>query len=69
VSDRYSGRTAKLSLSPGESESERWPLGRTKGWYDLVVTLRGKAGFEYAYAGHVENGKDSISDPRMGGLV
>ena len=69
VSDRYTGRDAKLTLSPGESESERRPLAHTKGWYHLVVTIRGKSGFQYGYAGHVENGKDSISDPRMGSLV
>jgi phospholipase C len=27
------------------------------------------AAFEYRLAGHIENGKDSFSDPLMGGLV
>jgi hypothetical protein len=27
------------------------------------------ADLEYRYAGHLENGEDSISDPRMGGLI
>ncbi|MBM7786327.1 phosphocholine-specific phospholipase C [Tenggerimyces flavus] len=69
VADQYSRRSAKLTLSPGESESERRSLAHTKGWYHLVVTIRGESGFQYGYAGHVENGKDSISDPRMGRLV
>jgi phospholipase C len=35
----------------------------------LVVTVQGDAYFEYRYAGHVENGKASIGDPGMGGLI
>jgi hypothetical protein len=38
-------------------------------WYDLLVTVQGDPQFRYRYAGHLENGRDSISDPAMGGLV
>ncbi|MEU8020393.1 phospholipase domain-containing protein [Micromonospora parva] len=51
------------------AERAQWPLSRTHGWYDLTVSVAGDAAFEYRYAGHVENGKDSISDPSLGGLV
>lgn len=37
--------------------------------YDLAVTVKGDPTFEHRYAGHVENGKASISDPGMGGLL
>jgi phospholipase C len=69
VSDRYSSRSTTLSLKPGDAHTERWSLGRTRGWYDLVVTVQGDPHFEYRYAGHLENGKASISDPGMGGLI
>ena len=36
---------------------------------DLTITVEGDAGFEYRLAGHVETGKDSVSDPAMGWLV
>jgi hypothetical protein len=36
------------------------------GWYDLVITVEGDPGFEYHFAGHVETGEDSISDPAIG---
>jgi phospholipase C len=42
---------------------------RTSGWYDLAVTVDGDAQFECRFAGHLETGEDSISDPAMGGLV
>jgi phospholipase C len=69
VSDRYSSRTTTLPVKPGGADTGRWSLGRTRGWYDLVVTVQGDPDFEYRFAGHVENGKPSISDPGMGGLV
>jgi len=69
VADRYASRRITLSLKPGDAETRQWSLGRTRGWYDLVITVDSDPGFEYRYAGHVENGKPSISDPGMGGLL
>jgi phospholipase C len=69
VRDGYTSRTTKLTLDPGESGTVQWSLSRTRGWYDLVVTVGADSQFEYRYAGHLENGEDSISDPAMGGLV
>jgi phospholipase C len=69
LADRYSSRRTKLSLKPGEAKEPSWSLSRTRGWYELAVTVAEDAGFEFRYAGHVENGKPSISDPGMGGLV
>jgi phospholipase C len=69
VQDRYTSRATKLSLNPGETGTERWSLSRTRGWYDLVITVRADSQFDYRYAGHLENGEDSISDPAMGGLI
>ncbi|MFI6064159.1 phospholipase domain-containing protein [Micromonospora sp. NPDC051227] len=58
-----------MSLRPGETERATWALARTHGWYDLTASVAGDAAFAYRCAGHVENGKDSISDPALGGLV
>lgn len=69
VRDAYRGRPVTLSLRPGETRREKWSLDRAHGWYDLTVTVTGDAHFEHRFAGHVENGEDSISDPAMGGLV
>ncbi|HJZ76737.1 MAG TPA: phospholipase C, phosphocholine-specific, partial [Vicinamibacterales bacterium] len=69
IVDRYTGHTTKFVLESGESDSKHWPLSRTRGWYDLTVTINGDDRFLYQLAGHFENGEDSISDPLMGGLV
>jgi phospholipase C len=67
--DRYSRRSTSLSLRPGETTTTGWSLRGTHGWYDLTVSVAGEPGVEYRYAGHLENGEDSISDPGMGGLI
>jgi len=58
-----------LSLKPGDTRTERWSLSRTRGWYDLIITVQNDPHFEYRNAGHLEDGKASISDPGMGGLI
>jgi phospholipase C len=69
VADRYGTRGSTLSVKPGATETHRSSVSRTKGWYDLTVTVSGDGELEYRYAGHLENGADSVSDPGMGGLV
>jgi phospholipase C len=68
IFDRYSGEKIEFALERRESVAKHWSLSRTSGWYDLVVTVEGDAGFKYQLAGHIENGQDSISDPAMGGV-
>jgi phospholipase C len=44
-------------------------LNALHGWYDLIVTVAEDPSFNYRLAGHVETGRDSFSDPALGGLV
>jgi len=41
-------------------------LSKSQGWYDFSVKVTGSSSFEQRYAGRVETGKESISDPVMG---
>jgi len=69
ILDQYTGKRIEVELKAGKSVSKRWSLERVSGWYDLLITVEQDPGFAYHFAGHVETGKDSISDPAMGGLV
>ena len=70
VVDAYSGNKVTRLLRPHESFEEfEWSLRQYFGWYDLVITIASDPTFEYRLAGHVETGRDSYSDPAMGGLV
>ncbi len=44
-------------------------LSKSFGWYDFTVRIKGNTTFEKRYAGHVETGKASFTDPLMGGVV
>lgn len=39
---------------------------KSKGWYDLSIYDKSNSTFLRKYAGRVENGRDSITDPAMG---
>lgn len=44
-------------------------LQNTKAWYNFKLTISGHADFLKHYAGHIETGEESISDPFMGGIL
>jgi phospholipase C len=68
VLDAYSGEVATRHLEPGQSFESMWSRESFFGWYDLVVTVAEDATFNYRLAGHIETGRDSFSDPALGGL-
>jgi len=41
-------------------------LAKSRNWYDFKVRMKSNDLFEARYAGHVETGKDGISDPAIG---
>jgi phospholipase C len=41
------------------------PLDKSGTWYDFTLTVSGNTLMEKRYAGHIETGKESISDPAM----
>jgi phospholipase C len=44
-------------------------LEKSFNWYDLTVSVKGYKSFQKRYAGHVENGAGSKTDPAMGQIV
>ena len=69
VLDAYTGELSTWLLRPGDTFEGEVSLDRFHGWYDLIVTVAGDPTFKYRLAGHVETGRDSFSDPALGGLV
>jgi phospholipase C len=66
--DRYSGQSQSIELAADQRGMLQWDLVPTFGWYDLVLSVDGDAGFEVQLAGHIENGLPSSSDPALGSL-
>ncbi|KAA2239332.1 phospholipase C, phosphocholine-specific [Chitinophaga agrisoli] len=53
-------------LAAGETKSMVLELSKSHGWYDCSVRVKGNDVFEQRYAGRVETGKPSFTDPLMG---
>jgi len=54
-------------LASGQSLDKRFSLKSSFGWYDIAVEADADPQFLRRLAGHVENGRDSASDPAFGG--
>ncbi len=66
VSEHYTHQTINLRLEPNGERSEFWSLDRSYGWYDLTITTSSDSRFRHRLAGHLETGRDSMSDPAIG---
>ncbi|GAA4969165.1 phospholipase C, phosphocholine-specific [Yinghuangia aomiensis] len=64
VKDAYNARqSASFRLRPGQQAVHNAHLGDSNGWYDLAVTAPGDPAYLRRFAGHVETGRPSTSDP------
>ncbi|MHA4893286.1 phosphocholine-specific phospholipase C [Pedobacter sp. PWIIR3] len=69
IADGYQHQNPiSFSLASGSNTKLDIDLSKSSHWYDLTVTVSGSALFKKQYAGHVENGEESISDPLMGNV-
>jgi phospholipase C len=59
----YGARTRPVLVPAGAHIEEGWVLASSHHWYDLTVTSNDDTSFSRRVAGHVENGRPSISDP------
>ncbi|TAN22740.1 MAG: phospholipase C, phosphocholine-specific [Acidobacteria bacterium] len=66
VRDGYTRRVHSYTLAAGESWRQRWALEAGHGWYDLDVRCAAEPGFRRHFAGHLERGANSLSDPHIG---
>ncbi len=67
IADGYQHRKpVSISLTPGSKTKLDVDLSKSAHWYDLTITINGSDVYRKQYAGHVENGEESISDPMMG---
>lgn len=60
----YKRPNQALSLKKGKNELQI-ALQEHSGWYDFSVLVEGFPSYEQRFAGHIENGKISTSDPAM----
>jgi phospholipase C len=67
LTNAYDGRSVTHVLLRGLPAEIIWPAIATFGWYDLSITSEEDPNFLQRFAGHMENGLPSVSDPAFGG--
>ncbi|HVW58776.1 MAG TPA: alkaline phosphatase family protein, partial [Puia sp.] len=65
----YGGGEIRRTMTSGSKDTVVIDCGKSFGWYDVTVRITGNSVFERRFAGHVETGKESFSDPLMGQMV
>ncbi len=65
----YKRNNLQRSIKNGGKANISLNLKENHGWYDFTVSIDGINPFIKRYAGRVENGKETITDPVMGGIV
>jgi phospholipase C len=59
--------TIKQTVIGGRTQHVYLDLRNAYGWYDLTISVDSDASFARRFAGHVETGRPSFSDPALGG--
>ena len=65
----YKQSEQQIALKPGGKAKITMNLKNSSCWYDFTVVVLNHSQFSRQYAGHVETGEDSITDPLMAGLM
>lgn len=67
IADNSYGMPSKtVIVDPTSIESMQVELAGSFGWYDLTMAITGNKNFSQQFAGHVETGTPSKTDPLMG---
>lgn len=65
----YKTGVKNKTFTAGAKASLVLDLGKSFQWYDFSVKVKGHEGYEERFAGHVETGAVTKTDPLMGGVV
>jgi len=69
LDNSYKAKPQQVQLPAGGKTSVTLDLSSQHGWYDMSVKVKNHDGFEERFAGHVETGMPSKTDPLMGRVV
>jgi len=65
----YANKPMKMQVVARSTSTIRLPLASSSNWYDYSLRVNGLPGWLRRFAGHLENGSPSISDPAMRGAA
>lgn len=62
----YKNKSILKKMAPSQEAIIILDLKKNFGWYDFSLTVNGDHNFSRRYAGRIETGEESFSDPQMG---
>ena len=62
----YGTASRTVNLNPAGTADVPLMFGSSHGWHDLRIRVTGSPEFQQRHAGHIEDGRESSSDPAMG---
>jgi phospholipase C len=65
VRNLYDNGIVTKNVQPASLVTQFWPLQKSFGWYNLVLSLPSDPYFQQQFAGHLETGKPSRTDPHI----
>ncbi len=65
----YKAAEQKRSINPGESATLTIDTQASHNWYDFIVRVAQLENFQRRFAGRVETGRWTFSDPAMGRVL
>jgi len=69
IDNAYKAKDHSLQLAAGARKTVVIPLEKQHHWYDFSILVKGNTAYRRRFAGHVETGKPSMTDPYMGGVI
>lgn len=69
IDNKYKKAAQNINLKPKSSTSVLLDLSKSGHWYDFSVVQTGNGIFKHRYAGKIETGEITITDPFMGGSL
>lgn len=69
IDNSYQTNSQSRTIKPSTTANFVLNLEKSFGWYDFSIKTKGHDTFEKRYAGRVETGKSSFSDPLMGKTI
>jgi phospholipase C len=69
VRNLYDNEIVRWVVERGEVFERFWSLEKLSGWYSLVISVECDPTFQQQFAGHLETGQPSRTDPQIGTVM
>jgi len=66
ANDYAAGSPHIIDIAAGSESDDRWDIASSAHWYDLSLKTSGDCEWLQRFAGHIETGSPSLSDPAFG---